>query len=137
MIQKTVLLPVPPPQAFELFTARISEWWPKTHRPTKDPESELFLEQAGRFWERSRDGRVVELGRVLSWEPPHRLTLDFYIGTNANQPTALEVTFTAEEQGTRVTVHHRAKPESEDLWMLRAPTFDKSWDAVLSAFANR
>ena len=136
MIQKSVLLRCAPQGAFQLFTARISEWWPKTHRLTKDPESEVFLEQSGRFWERARDGREIELGRVLVWEPPHRLALDFYMGTNATQPTAVEVTFTVENEGTRVTVHHRAKPESEDLWSQRAPTFERSWDAVLAALAT-
>ena len=49
MIQKSVLLHCSPEGAFSLFAARISEWWPKTHRLTKDPESELFLEETGRF----------------------------------------------------------------------------------------
>lgn len=137
MIRKSVVLPCPPEEAFKLFTARISEWWPPTHRLTKDPESELFLTPAGRFWERARDGREAELGRVQVWEPPHRLALDFYMGTSAAQPTALEVTFVAENNGTRVTVLHQPLPESQDLWNLRAPTFERSWDAVLSALANQ
>ncbi len=81
------------------------------------------------------DGREIELGRVLAWEPPHRLALDFYMGTSVAQPTALEVTFTSENDGTRVTVRHRAKPESENLWTLRAPVFERSWEAVLAALA--
>jgi uncharacterized protein YndB with AHSA1/START domain len=133
VIRKSILLHCPLDEAFRLFTARISEWWPKTHRLTKDPDSELFLEPDGRFWERARDGREIELGRVLAWEPPHRLALDFYLGTNPNQPTALEVTFASELEGTRVTIHHRSKPESEELWTLRAPVFEKSWEAVLAA----
>ena len=137
MIQKSILLHRPPDEAFELFTARISEWWPQTHRLTKDPESQLFLEAAGRFWERSRDGREIELGRVTGWEPPNRLTLDFYMGTNSAQPTSVEVTFAPENEDTRVTIHHRPKPESEDLWNLRAPVFERSWDAVLLALAHR
>ena len=136
MIEKSILLRCSSDEAFQLFTARISEWWPKTHRLTKDPESELFLESTGRFWERSRDGREIELGRVSAWEPPHRLALDFYIGTNVAQPTALEVTFTSENEGTRVTIHHRAKPESEDLWTLRAPVFERSWEAVLASLGD-
>jgi uncharacterized protein YndB with AHSA1/START domain len=131
MIQKSVLLRCPPKEAFQLFAARISEWWPTSHRLTKDPESELFLEPSGRFWERARDGREMELGRVRVWEPPHRLTLDFYLGTSAAQPTAVEVTFIAENDGTLVTVHHQAKPESQDLWNQRAPIFERSWQAVL------
>lgn len=137
MIRKSILLHCPPGKAFQLFTESISEWWPKTHRLTKDPESRLFLEGAGRFFERGRDGREMELGRVLEWDPPHRLTLDFYMGTNADQPTAVEVTFTPEPEGTRVEVRHRPKPESEELWNRRAPLFEKSWEAVLAALANR
>ena len=137
MIQKSVLLHCSPDEAFRLFTARISEWWPPTHRPSNDSESALFLEQTGRFWERASDGREVELGRLLVWDEPNRLALDFFVGTNAAQPTALEVTFTSERDGTRVTIHHRAKPESEDLWNRRVPVFERSWSAVLAALANR
>lgn len=137
MIRKSILLRCPPDEAFHLFTAQISEWWPKTHRLTKDPESELFLERTGRFRERARDGREMELGRVLAWEPPYRLALDFYMGTGPDQPTAVEVTFTAESEGTRVTVHHRPKPESEELWQQRAPVFQRSWEAVFEALVNR
>ncbi len=137
MIEKSVLLACPPEKAFQLFTAQVTEWWPKTHRLTRDPESQLFLEPSGRFWERARDGREMDLGRVRAWEPPHRLALDFYMGTNPAQPTSVEVTFTPEDQGTRVSVHHRPLPESQELWQQRAPVFQRSWEAVLQALANR
>lgn len=137
MIQKSVLLALPPVQAFDLFTARISEWWPPAHRPSKDPQSTVLLEPAGRFWELAGDGREFDLGRVLEWDPPHRLMLDFYLGTSAAQPTAVEVTFTAEDTGTRVEVRHKPKPESESLWTQRAPVYERSWQAVLQALQNR
>jgi uncharacterized protein YndB with AHSA1/START domain len=137
MIEKSVVLPCPREKAFQLFTERISEWWPATHRLTKHPESELFLEQTGRFWVRAGDGSENELGRVLVWEPPQRLALDFYIGTSAAQPTAVEVTFSEENGGTRVTVRHRPKPESESVWNQRAPLYEKSWSAVLGCLANQ
>ena len=136
MIRKSVLLCCAPDQAFSLFTTRVSEWWPINHRPLKGSATKLFLEQSGRFWVRAEDGREAELGRVLAWERPHRLALDFYAGTGINQPTALEVIFTAEGEGTRVTVHHCAKPESEELWNQRAPVFEKSWEEVLGALAT-
>ena len=136
MIEKSILLRCSPGDAFRLFTERISEWWPKAHRPTQDTESELFLQQTGRFRERSRDGREIELGHVRVWEAPKRLTRDFYMGTSAAQPTAVEVTFAAESDGTRVTIHHRARPESEDLWHQRAAVFERSWESVLAALAN-
>jgi uncharacterized protein YndB with AHSA1/START domain len=137
MIEKWVLLRCSPEAAFKLFTDRVSDWWPPSHRLTKDAESQLFLGPDGRFWERAGDGREMELGRVLRWEPPFRLTLDFYLGSSVARPTFVEVTFTAEGDGTRVTVHHRANPQSEELWALRAPVFEKSWDAVLAALVIR
>jgi uncharacterized protein YndB with AHSA1/START domain len=137
MIHKSILLRCPPADAFHLFTERISEWWPPSHRPTKDPHSQIFLERSGRFWERARDEREADLGRVLVWDEPLRLVLDFYLGTNQAQPTEVEITFVPEDEGTRVTVQHRAKPESQDLWNARATVFEKSWDAVLFSLANR
>jgi uncharacterized protein YndB with AHSA1/START domain len=137
MIRKSVLLHCPPEQAFRLFTERISDWWPKTHRPMKDVETELFLERDGRFCERSRDGREADLGRVLVWDAPHRLVLDFYLGTGAAQPTSVEVTFAPEGEGTRVSVEHTPTPASESVWETRAPVFEKSWDAVLTAYGEK
>jgi hypothetical protein len=133
MIEKSVLLHCSREKAFKLFTEHISKWWPSTHRLTKDPESELFMEQSGRFWERARDGREAELGRVIEWEPPARMKLDFYMGTTVEQPTLVDVSFTEIEDGTRITIRHQAKPESADVWNGRALSFARSWEAVLAA----
>lgn len=133
MILKSVILPLPPAPAFSLFTEKISQWWPASRRHTQDPESEIRLLASGRFWERARTGHEVELGRVRVWEPPHRLVLDFYVGTDEQHPTEVQVTFTAEAEGTRVSVEHRSTAASQELWDLRAPAFGRSWDAVLAA----
>src|SRR5712675_2250754 len=119
MMVKSVVLPLAPIAAFELFTRKIGEWWPADRRHTQDPTSEIFLLQSGRFYERARDGREVELGHVRSWELPHRILFDFFIATGPEKPTEVEVTFTEQDDGTRVTVTHRPKPASEDLWMER------------------
>ena len=76
MINKSVVLGCSPEEAFALFTERISEWWPADRRHTSDPESQLFLAKSGRFWERGRDGREVELGRASLGGPlPARVDL--------------------------------------------------------------
>jgi uncharacterized protein YndB with AHSA1/START domain len=133
MITKSVALPLSVPQAFTLFTAQISAWWPADRRHTDDAESTLHLEATGRFFERTRDGREVDLGRVLEWQAPERIVLDFYIATGPAHPTQVEVTFTPETDGTRVTVTHMPKPESEALWRERAPRYERSWEIVLAA----
>jgi hypothetical protein len=136
MMVKSVMLPLAPLAAFELFTRRIGEWWPADRRHTRDPASEIFLLQSGRFYERARDGHEVELGQVRCWERPSRILLDFFIATGPDQPTEVEITFAGEESGTRVTVTHRPRPESEDLWAERAPRYARSWDIVLAALAR-
>jgi len=135
MIKQSVLLALPPAAAFELFTSRISEWWPPENRHTKDAQSTLFLLESGRFFERSRDGLEVELGRVLVWEPARRIVLDFYIATGPDHPTQAEVRFDADPGGTRVTVSHGPKPPSAALWAERAPRYERAWQRVLAALA--
>lgn len=136
MMVKSVLLSLAPAQAFELFTRKISQWWPADRRHTADPASEIFLLERGRFYERARDGREVALGRVRAWDFPHRVLLDFFVATGADKPTEVEITFAAEGNGTRVTVRHGPKPGSEALWSERAPRFEQSWSVVLAALAR-
>ena len=136
MIVKSVLLPLAPTAAFALFTQQISVWWPVDRRHTRDPHSDICLLETGRFYERARDGREIELGHVRSWNPPNHILLDFFIGTGPETPTEVEVTFVAQEAGTLVTVTHRPKPSSETLWTERAPRYARSWELVLVALGD-
>jgi hypothetical protein len=139
VIEKSILLPCSTERAFAIFTEEISIWWPPERRHTSDPSSAMFLLPTGRFYERANDGREVELGRVRAWEPPSRLLLDFYPGTDADHPTEVEVLFAAESgaSATRITVLHRATPESQAIFESRAPRFVSSWDLVLPSLAAR
>jgi uncharacterized protein YndB with AHSA1/START domain len=136
MIEKTVVLSCPPERAFVLFTEHASAWWPENRRHTPDPRSVIRMVPEGRFWERAGDGRVVELGRVRVWEAPARLVLDFFVGTDADHPTEVTVTFTAEEGRTRVVVRHGPLPESEALFHARAPAYERSWALLLDSLAR-
>jgi Activator of Hsp90 ATPase homolog 1-like protein len=136
MMVKSVILPMAPHAAFELFTQKIGEWWPAERRHTQDTTSEIFLLQSGRFYELARDGHEVELGHVRSWELPSRILLDFFIPTGPDNPTEVEITFAAQEGGTRVTVTHRPKPGGESLWVEWATRYEQSWDIVLAALSR-
>ena len=87
MIRKSVLLACDAGAVFELFTARVADWWPESRRHLPGNDSQLFLLESGRFFERGRSGEEVDLGKVKAWEPPRRLVLDFYVGTDAQHPT--------------------------------------------------
>jgi hypothetical protein len=133
MMVRSVVLPLDPAAAFALFTGRIGEWWPPDRRHAGDPHSDIFMLEDGRFYERARDGREVDLGRVRAWEPPRRILLDVFIATGPDAPTEVEIAFALRDTGTEVTVTHRPKPESEALWFARAPRYALSWEAVLHA----
>jgi Activator of Hsp90 ATPase homolog 1-like protein len=135
-IVKSVVLPLSASAAFDLFTLRAGAWWPADRRHTQDPASEIFLIPSGRFYERARDGREVELGRVRSWDRPNRILLDFFPATGPERPTEVEIAFAASASGTTVTVTHRPKPESAALWAERVPRYEQSWDLALAALAR-
>jgi hypothetical protein len=46
------------------------------------------------------------------------------------------ITFSAENDGTRVIVEHSPKPVSADLWVTAAPRFERAWTNVLAALRD-
>ncbi|HEY4104205.1 MAG TPA: SRPBCC domain-containing protein [Polyangiaceae bacterium] len=136
IMMKTVRLECPIARAFSLFTEQISEWWPPERRHTGDPRSSITLSQSGRFFERDSAGKEVELGAVLTWDPPQRLILDFYPGTDPAHPTRVEVRFTADGGATEVMILHSATKTSEALFPAQAPQYDASWNLVLASLRH-
>jgi hypothetical protein len=100
MIRKSVVLPLTPIAAFELFTQRIDAWWPADRRHFQDASSQIFMLQSGRFYERTWDGREVELGRVRTWDFPRQILLDFFVATGPENPTQVDITFSALDGST-------------------------------------
>ncbi|MEZ5065787.1 MAG: SRPBCC domain-containing protein [bacterium] len=131
MICKTIVLSCPVEAAFRLFSDRIDEWWPPERRHVRGP-SVISLD-ARRFEERGENGEVVPLGVVRAWDPPTRILLDWYPGTDPNHPTVVEVRFLPDRDGTRLELRHRAGPNSEDLFPARMPRYEVSWSLVLGA----
>jgi uncharacterized protein YndB with AHSA1/START domain len=113
-VRASVLVHVPPADAFELFTTHIDTWWRRgvrfRHAGARSGLIHLEAQLGGRLFEAfegERGEQVVEVGRVLQWQPPHRLVFTW---RNANftpqQNTSVEVTFDAATNGTLVTVVH-------------------------------
>ncbi|MEQ1834260.1 MAG: SRPBCC domain-containing protein, partial [Candidatus Eisenbacteria bacterium] len=132
MIQRTVLLPCGREAAFDLFVGDIDAWWPQSRRHSGDVAARVVLDEASGLREQCSDGRAFPLGRVRVWQRPDRLELDFYPGTDPEHPTHVTVTFTAEIDGTRVTLEHRPTDASRDLWDSRAPRYVASWELLFT-----
>jgi len=115
-VAKTVTVGAPLSTAFGVF-AEQHRWWPvATHHLAEPPGETVVLEPfaGGRWFERAADGTETDWGRVLVWEPPHRLVVTFQIAPGwSYQPdpalaSEIEVRFTAESPGrTRVDFVHR------------------------------
>ena len=115
-VTHSVLVPLDPDGAFELFTDRFADWWPKdSHHISEADAADVVLEprEGGRWYERADDGSECEWGYVKEIDRPERivfawqLTPDWKFDPDRAKATEVEVTFIAEEDGTRVTLEHR------------------------------
>jgi uncharacterized protein YndB with AHSA1/START domain len=100
----------PPDAAFEVFTTGIDRWWPLhagfSHGGDRAQSIHLEARIGGRFYERFVDGDEFQVGEVVACEPPQRIVFTWRSPDWA-APTEVEVTFTADQGGTRVEVEHR------------------------------
>jgi uncharacterized protein YndB with AHSA1/START domain len=77
----SVTVPVPPAEAFRIYTERPAEWLPAEHTFISDPQSITMEPWAGgRFYERGADGAEVTRGTITEWAPPARLAVTWRIG---------------------------------------------------------
>ena len=108
----SVLVRVPPADAFRLFTEDINQWWRSgvKYRAGAKGRSVLHLEAGvgGRLFESLDDGSVIQTGTVRLWEPPHHLVLEWRaMNFVAGEKTEVEVRFDPSPSGTLVSVKHR------------------------------
>ena len=100
------LVPLAARPAFELFTDRFGEWWPKdSHHILEVDAADVFLDARpdGRWYERAEDGTECDWGRVLEVDRPNRillawqLTPEWQFDPDRGNATEVEVTFDADE----------------------------------------
>lgn len=114
VIRKTVRVKASQQIAFQVFTQKMTAWWPGQNHLGKVELKEALLEgrAGGRWFERGVDGTECDWGKVLAWEPPQRVLLDWQIDAQWKfDPafhTEVEVRFIAEgPKQTRVELEHR------------------------------
>jgi len=98
-----------PEHAFEVWTTRVSTWWPKGHSVSGNPETCVVLEPrpGGRIFERTPDGTEIDWGEITLWNPPRRLGYLWYIKRDRNDATDVELTFVDLGDGTtRLEIVH-------------------------------
>ena len=114
-VRVTIGVALPPDAAFAVFTEEIDRWWRRGKRFRNAPgESGIVRIEpgvGGRLFESfgtGPDERIVEIGRTVVWEPPHRLVLRWRNAMFApDEYTEVEVEFRAAASGTAVVLTHR------------------------------
>ena len=113
-VRKSVRVGAPPDRAFQVFTAGVGRWWPKSHHIGASDLDAVVIEPkaGGRWYERGIDGAECEVGKVLVWEPPARLVLCWQLTADwkfdPNLVTEVEVRFIPDgANATRVELEHR------------------------------
>ena len=145
-VRKTLLVEAPPELAFEVFTARLDRWWPKTHGIGAAPIRQSVIEPfvGGRWYTLCEDGKEVSVGHVLAWQAAERFVVSWEISADwkpdarAAFASEVEVRFLADGAGrTRVELEHR---NFERMGATAGETMrkgvDGGWPGLLELFAQ-
>jgi uncharacterized protein YndB with AHSA1/START domain/uncharacterized protein YciI len=131
-VRREVLVDSGPQKAFEVFTARIGDWWPLgTHSVYGEGGSVAF--SGGELVERSASGEISVWGTVTRWEPPHSVAFTWHPGRPADRATEVTVTFAAAGEQTLVTLEHRGWETLADPVGAREE-YDAGWPGVLEKY---
>ena len=139
-VEKTVRVTLPVESAFELFTSGIASWWPyHTHSVGGQQVESCVLEGqvGGRIYEVNKDGSQADWGRVLVWEPPHRLVFSWHPGREADSAQQVSVQFTATSQGTQVDLVHTGWELLGEQAAALRESYVSGWDYVLGKYVVR
>jgi hypothetical protein len=70
-VVRSVSVPLSQARTFELFTTRMTDFWPKgIHRQLEIAQVVVEPHTGGRWFERGLDGSECQWGRVAAWRPP-------------------------------------------------------------------
>ncbi|MCW3063955.1 MAG: hypothetical protein JWN32_1127 [Solirubrobacterales bacterium] len=141
----TVATPIE--RAFATFTERFDTWWPRSHSIGAADMDVAIVEprEGGRWFERGVDATECDWGRVLAWEPPHRVVLSWHIDCHWRydpdpaHASEVEVRFTAEgPDRTRVELEHRnlERHGAEAAELREAVSSPGGWPGLLAMFAE-
>jgi uncharacterized protein YndB with AHSA1/START domain len=144
-VRSQIVVAASPARAFAVFTGQGGAWWLRTHKIGKSDLKDAVMEPrpGGRWYEIDVDGSECSWGKVLAWEPPHRVVLAWQINGrwqyDPNLLTEVEVTFTALQGGhTQIDLEHRNLDRfgAEADAVRKAFSGGGGWAALLASFAK-
>lgn len=134
---KTLTVPISPDRAFDLFTRRMAEWWPlHSHAISaaacKAPARSVHVpDRVGdEVIETLADGSTAPWGRITAYAPGAHFAMTWHPGTPAETASLVDVRFSAEGAGCRVTLTHSGWENRPD-GAARRVNYDSGWNGVL------
>ena len=140
-IVKTLEVRARPEHAFDVFAARMGEWWHKEHsiaQGTTQKDVVVEPRSGGRWYELGMDGSEHPWGHVIDYDPPNRLLLAWQLNRNFDfDPelvTEVEVLFEPSGDGTRVRFEHRNLERLGEGAAAEMEAMDGGWGMLLGLF---
>ncbi|MBV9120411.1 MAG: SRPBCC domain-containing protein [Chloroflexi bacterium] len=127
----------PAQHAFDVWTRRMSTWWPVSHTVSGETGLEIVLEgrQGGRIFERTASGSEFDWGRVTSWDPPRRLSYVWHLRQEPENATEVDIAFCpAGPVRTRVEIEHRGWERLGASGQVLRERNTAGWNGVLPHF---
>jgi uncharacterized protein YndB with AHSA1/START domain len=133
-----VVVPLPPEQAFDLFTAGMATWWPlATHSIGGSAATDVRFEGAvgGRIVEYGVQGPIGYWGTVSDWDPPLSVSFTWHPGTDPKRAGRVTVTFRPSEAGTESEAATQDGTDAGTEVELRHTPWD-GWEDVLDFYVR-
>lgn len=139
VVRKTVTVDCSVEEAFRVFTADATSWWPVESHSIHRTVSEIVFEPraGGEVYEVSTTGEKGYWASVLEWEPPSRLVLAWNILHAEDSATEVEVRFLPDGDATRVELEHRGWERLAEAAEEKRSNYDTGWDFVLGKYVDR
>ena len=115
-VRKAITVQASAERAFEVFTAGLDRWWPRTHHIGSSPLKRSVMQGrvGGRVYSEQEDGTECDWAEIVEWEPPRRFVMAWKINAqwqyepDLAKASEVEVRFTPLAGGsTRVDLEHR------------------------------
>lgn len=133
---------VSPRFAFDVFTARLGDFWPIAYTFSGPAFADAALQprSGGEWYERDLQGHRLSWGKVLEFEPGRRVVLEFAIGPErkpvpSDHASIVELSFLpAYPEGTRLDVVHRQFERHGDSaeHMRQGMASEQGWPLILA-----
>jgi len=139
-IRRSIGVPWNQHAAFERFTSRFGDWWPRySHSIGGKRVKRLVFEcrVGGLIYEEHHDGTRMLWGTVMAFDAPNRVAFTFHPSREESDAQLIEVRFLPDRVGTRVELTSSGWDKMGKSAQRAYGAYRLNWGAALDRFAER